>query len=132
VFSKAFADCELQIKSDEPLLVTGTVTLDGEDDKEQQAKLRVTSVEYLSEARRKQTQRVELHLHAQDMDDQKLKLFRELLRKHEGITPVVMLITQEGQSRTRLELPSHFRVTPNDGFIRATEGLFGNKAVALH
>ncbi len=132
LFSKAFAEAELQIKSDEPLLVTGTVTLDGEDDEEQQAKLRVTSVEYLSEARRKQTQRVELHLHAQDMDDQKLKLFRELLRKHEGVTPVVMLITQEGQSRTRLELPAHLRVTANDGFIRATEGLFGSKAVSLH
>jgi DNA polymerase-3 subunit alpha len=103
-FSKEFAEFEQVLKSNEPLLVTGNVMIEG--DENPIAKLRVQKVGLLSEVRKQKTSNVHFRLTAEQMSEERLLQLKSILSRFRGKCQGYMHIelTDIG-SETVLKLP---------------------------
>ena len=130
VFSRAFEESEAILKSDEPILIHGSVMVEGDDS--MQVKLRARSVEKLADARASKTSRFDMEIPVYELDNQKLKKLREILSLHHGDVPTQLTLTSPELFETTIVLPQHLRVNPSDELLSRVEDLFGKKIVRLN
>ncbi|NMB76315.1 MAG: DNA polymerase III subunit alpha [Myxococcales bacterium] len=83
VFSREFAELESVLKSGEPLLLSGSVVLEG-DDEEPVAKFRVSEAKLLREVREKKTSRVRFRVSAEQLSGERLHKFKAILDRFPG------------------------------------------------
>jgi DNA polymerase-3 subunit alpha len=129
-FSKAFADNEEALKSDEPLLITGNLASD-RDGENQRRKIHLREAVPLSRLRLEKTQKVLVEVAAEGLSKDRLKQLQQLLRKHHGGVQVSILLRQPGRWRVEALLPPLYRVVPSDELIQSLEHLMGAQAVSL-
>ncbi|MBN2496076.1 MAG: DNA polymerase III subunit alpha [Deltaproteobacteria bacterium] len=103
VFSREFAEHESLLKSDQPLLFSGTVKLEGD---ENQVKLQVRKVCSLKEASEKKTSRVHIRIPVGHLSTERLEELRAIIRRHQGpCTAYLHICLEEEGSETVLKLP---------------------------
>ncbi len=124
VFSKEYAQFEALLKSNEPLLLTGTVAIEG--DENQMAKLRVKEVCRLIEAREKKTSLIRFLVPAEDLSVAKLHALKEIFDKYPGTcsTFLHVLLPDRGPEAI-LKLGNTVMCT--EALEQAVDGLFNRK-----
>jgi DNA polymerase-3 subunit alpha len=129
-FSKPFAEYEEVLKSDEPIVVIGALTCDG-DGETQQRKVHMKEAHLLSRLRREKTQKVLIDLPADDLTRERAQNLHKVLTQHHGHVPVALILIKEGNWRCEAQLPTHLRVLPTDELLVALHTLCGEAAVQL-
>lgn len=129
-FSKAFAEYEHVLKSDEPLLIIGSLACDG-DGETQQRKVQLREAHLLSRLRREKTQKVLIELPADELTRDRAQALLKMLTQHHGHVPVSLFLVKEGDWRFEAQLPAHLRVVPTDEFLAALHTFCGESAVQL-
>jgi DNA polymerase-3 subunit alpha len=106
VFSREFAQLEAVLKSGEPLLFSGSVVLEGEDE-EPVAKFRVSDAQRLNEVREKKTSRVRFRVSAEQLSGERLHKFKAILDKFPGPCQAFLHIRlPDPMATTVLRLPA--------------------------
>ena len=140
VFSRVFGECEAVLKSNEPVLIRGNVTIEGaggkesdedDDDAPKVFKLRAAGAELLSEARASRARQLEVALAVSACDPDKLARLRELFAQHRGEVPTHLRIRQADVFETVVKLPDTLRVRPTEELLLCVEKLFGERVVSL-
>jgi DNA polymerase-3 subunit alpha len=115
VFSKAFAEGEAALRSNEPILVTGHAMVEGDDDSGHAAvKLRATSVGSLHEARTQATTAVCLELDVEAATPTLCQQIKAALERHPGPIPVQLLLTSEAGYQVSLDFADGAAITPDE------------------
>jgi DNA polymerase-3 subunit alpha len=114
---------ESLLKSDDALLVTGTVQM-SRDEENPQAELIVEDIQSLREVREKRVKRLELRLHVDMATDEKLARLAELAKKHAGATPVAVALHMPGEAEA-LVGSTNFKVQVSDELLESVNRLFG-------
>jgi DNA polymerase-3 subunit alpha len=131
-FSEPYAKFEELVKSDEPLLLKGTIHIEG--DERPVHKIRLSEVSRLVDARREKVARVVIELDADSVDEARMSSLAEVLRRHPGkCTTEISLrvVTNDASGHGFMVLPEDFNVEPSDDLIIAVERLFGDRVVRL-
>ena len=121
---------ETLLKSDEPILVTGTVQVNTRDEENPTAELIVEQVQSLKEVRDKRVKRLELRVRADLVTEDRLERLSGLAKEHAGATPLAVSIVLPGEAEA---LIGNFglKVDVSDALIAAVDRLFGEKVVEL-
>jgi DNA polymerase III alpha subunit len=120
------------LKSDEPLVITGTVAI-GMASREEERPTRELKVEEISrfqETRARRTRRVAVRLPSQAATSEKLTHLKQILSVHAGETPVVLELLAPGESETIIRLDP-IRVKPTDALILEVDRLFDGRVAQL-
>ncbi|MGQ0503945.1 MAG: OB-fold nucleic acid binding domain-containing protein, partial [Myxococcaceae bacterium] len=125
-----FENWENLLKSDDPLLVTGTVQINNRDEASPQAELIVDEIQSLKEVREKRVKRMELRLRADLITDERLGKLNELTKQYAGATPVAVSIVLPGEAEALIGNTA-LKVSVSDELIAAVDKLFGQKVVEL-
>lgn len=132
-FSSAFAEYEEVLKSDEPLLLKGTVSVEG-DGGNVSFKIRMTEAMRLVDARMAKVRRVRIALDAGEVQDTHIQRLAEVLLKYPGTCTTELRLqirTQDASGTSVMVLGEDFKVEPSDDLMIAVERLFGRRVVSL-
>lgn len=112
------------LKSDDPILVTGTVQVSARDEENPTTELIVEEIQSLREVREKRVKRLELKLHVDMATDQNLARLAELAKKHAGATPIAVALLMPGEAETLIG-PTALKVQVTDALLESVNRLFG-------
>jgi DNA polymerase-3 subunit alpha len=129
-FSRPFEEHEETLKSDEPLLLTGTIALEGEGESVV-PRLRLKSAVTLPALRRQKTREMHLMLDADRVGEAQLQQLKSILLQHVGECRTHVTLSIPRRSRTRLVLSERFSVNPSDELLVKLERLFGERVAVL-
>ncbi len=118
---KGWADWEMLVKSDEPLLVHGEVRINQRDEEHPSAEIIASDIELLSHVRNQKTSEVVLRIDADRLKAETVAQLRTLLGRHAGSCPVGVRAVIPERSETKLKVKE--KVTPSDDFIEAARRL---------
>ncbi len=128
-FSKPFAVYEPLLKSDEPLLIKGTVAFEGEG--EQVLRLHMAEAIPLNQLRTEKTEQVVIELPADLLNQEKIDLLARTLERFPGGAQPVLRLTIPRRSSSNTLLPKKYSVAPSDELLVAIEKQFGPGCVRL-
>ena len=115
---------EALLKTDDPVLVTGTVQVNNRDEEQPVSELIVEEILSLREVRDKRVKRLELRLPAALVSEEKLARLRELAAKSTGNTPLAVALTMPGEAEVLIgNIPLKVQVT--DELLESVNRLFG-------
>ena len=127
VFPKTFAEAEVHLITDEPLLLTAKL----DDRAEEGVSLLADQVELLADVREEQTSEVRFCLGVAEASEAQLKTLRGVIEKFPGPASVrVELKTPEG-AEVMLALPEAWRVQASRDMVEAAELAFGRRVTAF-
>jgi DNA polymerase-3 subunit alpha len=129
-FSKPFAEFEDALKSDEPLLITGTVAIEGEGDAVSR-RIHMKEATRIAELRGKKTKLVVVEVNADELTAEKGERLREALERYKGNVPTILKLVVPFRSKTEIILPQRYAVTPSDELLLQVERVLGPKAISL-
>ena len=112
------------LKSDEPILVSGTVQVNNRDEESPVAELICDDIQSLKEVREKRVKRLELRLHVDMATEEKLAKLADIARRYAGATPVAVALHMPGEAETLIG-NTNFKVVVNDELLEAVNRLFG-------
>jgi DNA polymerase-3 subunit alpha len=124
---------EPMLKSDEPLVITGVVTVNDRGEQTPTRELKAEEVVRLGEVRAKKTRNVAVRVVAETLTEQRLADLRALLGRHQGETPVALEVRvggEVGESEAVIKLPD-LRVQPTDTLLHEVNRLFGAPVAEL-
>ena len=125
VFRSAFEAAEEMLKADEPLLVKGNVTIDGDGDS-RSAKVKVEEVSTLASVREEQTSRILLRLDTSLHGEAVLDSLRGLLQENPGSCKAFVVVSDpEQRTDTLLRVDETLTCAPNDDLLAAVDRLLG-------
>jgi DNA polymerase-3 subunit alpha len=119
---------EALLKSDEPILVKGTVQVSLRDEENPVAELIAEDIQALREVREKRVKRLELRLHVDMVTDEKLQRLAEIAKKFAGATPVAIALHMPGEAETLIGGTS-LKVQVTDELLESVNRLFGARVV---
>ncbi|MEN9800179.1 MAG: hypothetical protein RL653_3876 [Pseudomonadota bacterium] len=125
-----FDQWEHLLKSDDPLLITGTVQVPVRDDGQVVVEVIAEEIQSLREVREKRARRMELRLRADMVTDDKLKKLKEIAARHAGPTPVAVSLVLPGEAEAIIG-GTQLKVAATEEFISAVDRLFGRRVVEL-
>ena len=114
---KGWADWELMVKSDEPIVVQGEVKQNVRDEENPRAEVQAADILPLALVRSQKTSEVALRIDAARLDAERAGALKALLAKHPGACPVSVRAIIPEESETTLRLGS--RITPADELLEA-------------
>jgi DNA polymerase-3 subunit alpha len=118
---KGWADWEMLVKSDEPLLVHGEVRVNQRDEEHPTCEIVASDIELLSHVRNQKTSEVVLRIDADRLRPETVTQLRALLGRHAGTCPASVRAVIPERSETRLKVKE--KVSPSDDFIEAARRL---------
>ncbi len=121
---------ESLLKSDEPILVTGTVQINQRDEETPVAEIIAEEVSSLREVREKRVKRLEVRLSADMVTEDRLERLAEVARRHVGATPVALSIRVPGEAEAVIGNTA-LKVAVSDELLEAVDRLFGAKVAEL-
>ena len=130
VFTKAFPSFEPHLAGDEPILVTGRLVREGDDEETMQLKLRADSCRLLRDARVERTSRARIRLPAETVTPAHLKHLADLLHSGKGVA-VEMVVAVKGKGEATIRLGEGWRMPVDDEIVARVERLVGPGAVAF-
>mgnify|MGYP000365595028 CR=1 FL=1 len=132
-FSKAYAEAEEVLKSDEPLLIKGTLSVEGEAGNFSY-KIRMQEATRLVDVRKAKVRRVRIELDTNIIDRTHMDRLAGVLQRFPGncTTELSLRIeTAEASGHNVMTLGEAFKVEPSDDMMIAVERLFGRRVVSL-
>jgi DNA polymerase-3 subunit alpha len=126
MFPETFAKCSEFLKSDDPLLVTGTI-----DQGEKGAKVMANEVVLLREVNARETKQVVFTLAADGLDRSQLESLREIMRRYPGNCRVTLAIEVPAQFRTLIAPADSYTVAASEELAVEVKNLFGYNAVSF-
>ena len=114
------------LKSEEPLLVSGTL-----DVGEETVKLMANEVLALREVQERLTRRVHFRLTTPGLDETQLRALRSVMERHRGNCEALLHLVIPNRSETVLALPEGLRVAASDEIMDDTQKLFGYNVVTF-
>lgn len=129
VFSKAYQSCVEFLSGDDPILVNGTVMIDGEGD-DAVYKVSVKSVQSLVEVMKSRAKYVHLHL-PEGISKKELTQLSELMKDYAGTCPVYCHVRKEGEYESVVQLPNSWAVEPSAEMFESIEVVIGRNNVIL-
>ena len=133
VFSSAFDANEEALKCNEPILIKGQYTEEGDLDA-RVGKVRTSEVTRLLEARKRYVRKVTVDIQASELTNGELKRVKSALKEHPGDCRTVLILEVDheyGRGRAEMALPEEFWVEPSDGLLTSLERIFRRKVVRL-
>ncbi|HEX2768698.1 MAG TPA: DNA polymerase III subunit alpha [Geobacteraceae bacterium] len=126
VLPDIYAACVECLKSDEPLLVSGTLEVG-----EKGSKIRAYEVRSLKEVQGRETRSVHFTLTAPGLERDQLESLKGILGRYQGPCISLLHIVIQEKSRTTIKLPESCRVAACDDLAMAVKNLFGYNAVSF-
>jgi len=123
-FTRCFAEYEEIIKSDEPLLIRGSVAIEG-DDAAQTHKVRADEVLLLQQVRVDTIGHILVNVPAESASQSTLEELSGVLCEHPGDCQTYLRLHYPPVGHATLALPDTFKVAPTDDFVNAVRGLLG-------
>lgn len=123
VFPKKFAEYELLLNSDEPLLVEGYVNLT-----ESPRKIFAEKIMKLKEHSENRITGVRINVILEDLTEIKLNKLRQVLLSYRGSTPMHMIF-ESSEGRARLPLGEQFLINPTPQMAHQINEVFNKDAV---
>ena len=133
VFSSAFAANEEALKCNEPILIKGQFTEDG-DLESRVGKLRCAEVTRLLDARKRYVKKVSIEINVEEVTNGELGKIKNILQENKGDCKTHLTLNMKhsfGKGRSELVLPENLWVEPNDKLLTDLERLFRKKVVKL-
>jgi DNA polymerase-3 subunit alpha len=118
---RGWADWEVFLKSDEPLLVHGEVRVNSRDEDNPHAELTALEVEPISRVRSQKTSEVMLRIDADRLDAEKAAAVKALLGRHPGGCALTVRAVIPAESETTISVSR--KVAPVDELIEAARRL---------
>lgn len=129
VFPNLYREVSALVKSEQPLLVRGKVTM---DDRSQKVKLNAEEIHLLSEARKVLTKTVHLNLDLSKITKPQFEKLKNILRNHPGSCAAYLHLHMPEKSETIISLPDDLQLEPSEGLLNEVASLFGSKVISLH
>jgi DNA polymerase III subunit alpha len=114
------------LKSDEPLLVAGTLEVG-----EKGFKIRAATVQFLREVQSRETRSVHFTVTAAGLEREQLESLKGILDRHQGPCRSLLHIVIPEKSRTTIKLPESCRVAACEELAVEVKKLFGYNAVSF-
>lgn len=127
VFSDLYAKISDLLKSDEPLLVTGSVELS-----EDTAKIIASDIEWVSRASETRISRVCIRLDAEMLRAEELRQLKFILNQHRGTCPVILELNVKKPSheiQMLLGPKETIRVAPSESLVSEVENFLGKEVI---
>jgi len=124
-----YENWEPLLKSDEPVLVTGTVQLNQRDEEQPVGEIIAEEIQLLREVREKRLKRLELRVSADRVTEARLTELVELARQWQGPTQVAFLVVMPGEAEAVIATPLKVQVT--DELLASVDRLFGGPVCHL-
>jgi DNA polymerase-3 subunit alpha len=119
-----FEQWESLLKSDDPILVTGTVQINNRDEENPVAELICDDIQSLKEVREKRVKRLELRLHVDMATEANLAKLSEIARKYAGATPIAVAVLMPGEAEALIG-NTNLKVQICDELLESVNRLFG-------
>ena len=126
VFPEVYQASAELLKSDTPLLVSGTL-----DVGEETCKLMAREIVSLQEVNQRQTSRVHIRLTTLGLDEEQLRALREIMVRHRGECDPMLHLVIPDRSETIFRLPATLKVSASDEIMEEAERLFGTNVVTF-
>jgi DNA polymerase-3 subunit alpha len=123
-FSAVFAEAEHIIKSEEPILIKGTVVHDGDLDA-RSTKVKAKEVRLLREVREEQTSKIAFHLHGDEHNPEVVAQLKDLMRRHPGRCEAWVVLDIPDQGEVVMRLDDRWRVSSAEEMVSKAESLLG-------
>ncbi len=123
-FSKAFEAGQEKLEGKEPVLIEGSVMIDG-DGENTVHRIRAEKVLTFPEVRLELTRRVRLRIQEGVHDTDAITGLREVMTSSEGDIPVTVLVDVPGQGTAALPLSGDFKVLPDDEWVTSAFKILG-------
>jgi DNA polymerase-3 subunit alpha len=130
VSSKLLAEVRDVLQSGEPLVVTGWLRHEG-DEEDRSTLLRMKEVALLADLRLSKTSEVHLTLAVDQVDRGRMEQLRTLLESQQGEARVFVHLVIPNHTETVVALPEGLTVSPTDELLLRTERLFGDRVAVL-
>ncbi len=129
VFWSTYQEVEDLLKSDDPLLVKGSITIDGEGES-RSAKVKVDEVKPLAQIRAEQTRSITLRMDSQLHEPEVLTPLREVLARHPGECITYLVVSDRNEEvDTVLKLGDELRCSPSDELLAGVEKLLAREGL---
>ena len=119
-FSEPWANAERELKSEQPVLVSGKLEIKSAD---AGPKILAESARLLSTVREERTRRLHLVVEAEELDEARTEALLRLLQESAGPRPVRLHVHHPGAAWTTLEL-ADLKVIPDEPLMQGLETLF--------
>lgn len=126
VFPETYQAAMELLKSEEPLLVSGTL-----DVGEESCKLLATEVLPLREVKERLTKKVHFRLTTPGLSEGQLTALKDIIDRHRGSCDVLLHLVIPNRSETVIGLPESQKVAASDEIMDAAEKLFGYNVVTF-
>ena len=126
VFPEVYQASSELLRSEAPLLVTGTL-----DVGEESCKLMAKEIVALQDVNLQQTTRVCFRLNTTGLDADQLRALREIVARHRGKCRALLRLQIPNRSETLLKLPDDLLVAASDEIMEEAERLFGYNVVTF-
>ena len=130
VFSKVYAGHEELLKAGQPVLIHGSVRIEG-DGESRERKILCDRVQLLTEARMESVERVLIQLRADEFTPRHAEQLKQILSDHHGSCPTHLRLTVPLTGDAHFTLPDSLRVAPTDDLMVAVERLLGRGRIAF-
>jgi len=123
-FSQAFESGEEKLARDEPVLIEGSVMVDG-DGENSVHRIRAEKVLTFPEIRLDLTRRVRLRIKEGAHGRDAVSSLHEVMSGSEGYVPVTVLVDIPGQGTAALPLPGDYKVLPDEDWVTSAFKILG-------
>jgi DNA polymerase III subunit alpha len=118
---KGWADWELVVKRDEPIIVHGEIRMNTRDDENPTREITAIDIQLLSEVRNQKTSELALRIDADALTAERAKELKVLLGRHAGACAVTVRAVVPEQTETTVRVP--LRITPSDDLLESARRL---------
>lgn len=126
VFPETYAASMDLLKSEEPLLVSGTLDV-GEDT----CKLMANEIVSLREVKERQTKKVHFRVSSPGLEENQLRALRGIMERHRGECEPLVHLVIPNRSETTIRPVERLKVAASDQLMEEAEKLFGYKVVTF-
>ena len=124
-FPRVFSKHEHLITSDEPIMVTGSVEIDGNKPK----KIKVNEVKSLDELRKESISALHIKLNLVGVDDKMLNELKSIIARNRGSCQVFFHLNEKKGNEKIIKAHSSFNITPSDNLIRELSQIVGKDSI---
>jgi DNA polymerase-3 subunit alpha len=121
VFPKVYSAASLLLRTDDPVLIRGTLERGGE---EEVPKVLAESVVALSDVRSQESKELHLQLHASELTEQRMRELKHLFQTQHGHCTVLIHLAVPERLHSTLTVPDA-RVSASDDVLTELERMFG-------
>jgi DNA polymerase-3 subunit alpha len=126
VFPSVFEQSCHLLESDDPIIIQGTLKTNDE----RGAKIIADSVDTVSEAREKYTEKASIVLQADQISRKRIEGLKKIIQEFYGGCPVALTIHFDKRGEVDITIPNDLTIRPCRAFSQKVEELIGHAAVA--